>query len=604
MALPNFRQTNSPGPMGGQQTMTAGNPVAFNILKERLRTPASPMGGYLMAQKQQDEVKANPFQQQQYGNNTFNPQRVGTKTLPAHGVPKPPKAPEKPLMPYMRYSRRVWDQVKNENPELKLWEIGRIIGQMWRDLPEQEKSEFTDEYEGEKVEYERNLKIYHNSPAYQQYMTAKARGQAVVEEPQDPVPQPNQSRGGKNAERRIDIQPAEDEEDPDDGLSVKHVAHARFMRNHRLINDIFGETMVPDVRSVVTTARMQVLRRQVQSLTMHQKKLEAELTTIEEKYEGKKRKFLESSEEFQTELKKHCVEAVSEARYQEMVVEQLEKLKEERAERMRAGAPTPPSPAAPQDPQDTRQVLQPVEKMEEGPDGPNSPTSPAEDKEKKDGDDGVKAKPEYQSMSDVPAPAPTTLATSQELKPPMAGPGAGIDGTRGSPSPGPPAGAGPPVSSPLAPPSSTPPPGAAPAAFGAPGAPLPGGGPPPYPGGNFQSGFPPQRPAGGPPAQSYQGGPPAQGYPGGPQPQGGPPQYGGHPQAPPQQPYGGHYGGPSGPGGHFGGHQGFPGGPPPAQGSAQPGYPPAGPGGPPEGAAPNFGAPGGPPGGPGFPPRE
>merc|ERR1719445_2941034 len=102
-----------------------------------------------------------------------------------------------------------------------------------------------------------------------------------------------------------------------------------------------------------------------------------------------------------------------------------------------------------------------------------SPTSPAEDKEKKDGDDGEKAKPEYQSMSDVPAPAPTTLATSQELKPPMAGPGAGIGGTRGSPSPGPPAGAGPPVSSPLAPPSSTPPPGAAPAAFGAPGAPLP-----------------------------------------------------------------------------------------------------------------------------------
>ena len=66
-------------------------------------------------------------------------------------MPKPPKAPDKPLMPYMRYSRKVWDSVKASHPEMKLWEIGKVIGQMWRELPDEERMSFTDEYEAEKV---------------------------------------------------------------------------------------------------------------------------------------------------------------------------------------------------------------------------------------------------------------------------------------------------------------------------------------------------------------------------------------------------------------------------------------------------------------------
>ena len=70
-------------------------------------------------------------------------------------------------MPYMRYSRKVWDEVKAANQELKLREIDKIVYQMWQDLPNSDKEEFVEEYDTEKIDYERTLKAYHNSPAYQ-----------------------------------------------------------------------------------------------------------------------------------------------------------------------------------------------------------------------------------------------------------------------------------------------------------------------------------------------------------------------------------------------------------------------------------------------------
>ncbi|XP_076067744.1 uncharacterized protein LOC143040549 [Oratosquilla oratoria] len=90
-------------------------------------------------------------------------------------IPKPPKDPEKPVTPYMKYSRKVWDQVKAANPDLKLLEIGKMILSMWNDLPEAYRQDLADEYESEKLEYEKAMKIYYASPSYQAYLNAKSK---------------------------------------------------------------------------------------------------------------------------------------------------------------------------------------------------------------------------------------------------------------------------------------------------------------------------------------------------------------------------------------------------------------------------------------------
>ena len=96
------------------------------------------------------------------------------------GAPKPPKLPDKPVLPYMHYSRKVWDEVKQNHPELKTYEIARQIGKNWRDLPDRERKIYENEYQREKQEYYEKMNHYNRSAAYQQYLGEFQKFRLVV----------------------------------------------------------------------------------------------------------------------------------------------------------------------------------------------------------------------------------------------------------------------------------------------------------------------------------------------------------------------------------------------------------------------------------------
>lgn len=237
---------------------------------------------------------------------------------------KPPKAPDRPLVPYMRFSRKMWAKVRADHPDAQLWDIGKVIGQLWRDAPDSEKAIYQQEYEIEKTEYEKALKAYHNSSAYQQYLTAKNR--AKMADKSNTVGGVIASSRGRLDTGGVVIQPVEDEELGD--LSYRRVAAVRFDRNHRLIADLFNGSVVTDTRTIVAQSRIDMLKKQAHSLALHQSKLEDELKKLSDVFQEKKRLMENASEEFAARLKKVCEEKpqIDETKYCAMVDEWSGKL--------------------------------------------------------------------------------------------------------------------------------------------------------------------------------------------------------------------------------------------------------------------------------------
>ncbi|KRZ19447.1 SWI/SNF-related matrix-associated actin-dependent regulator of chromatin subfamily E member 1 [Trichinella zimbabwensis] len=246
----------------------------------------------------------------------FRPTRIGTFSSFNEGSSgKGPKPPEKPIMPYMRYSRRMWEKVRATNPDYKFWDIGKIIGRKWRELPDGEKQIYFDEYELEKQEYEKQMKAYHNSAAFQNYLTQKNKER-------------NEAWRSTQVESSVYVQPIDEESDEIDSNYPRYFSAERYARNQRLLGEIFSAVAVPSGNSIVTSERLHTLRSQVSSLTHHLDSLRQELKLLQENHKRKKENWESGSELFSKKLKLLDEQrpVFSEEKYAELVKNQKEHL--------------------------------------------------------------------------------------------------------------------------------------------------------------------------------------------------------------------------------------------------------------------------------------
>jgi len=78
---------------------------------------------------------------------------------------KDPNEPKRSLSAFMLFSKAYRAQVKTENPEATFGELGKLIGQRWKDAKAEEKKKFQAQAEKDKAKYLKDKASYENKKA-------------------------------------------------------------------------------------------------------------------------------------------------------------------------------------------------------------------------------------------------------------------------------------------------------------------------------------------------------------------------------------------------------------------------------------------------------
>ncbi|GAA5825678.1 hypothetical protein JCM10212_002149 [Sporobolomyces blumeae] len=93
------------------------------------------------------------------------PKEAKPRTTKATKAKKDPNAPKRPLSAYMHFSQAKRAEVKEENPDVSFGEIGKLLGQKWKDADASERAPFEEKAKEDKARYEREKSEYDGGDA-------------------------------------------------------------------------------------------------------------------------------------------------------------------------------------------------------------------------------------------------------------------------------------------------------------------------------------------------------------------------------------------------------------------------------------------------------
>lgn len=83
---------------------------------------------------------------------------------------KDSNAPKAPLTGYVRFLNEHREKVRSEKPELAFYEITKILGMMWTQLPQEQKQSYLTEAEKDKERYMKELVEYQQTDSYRSFV--------------------------------------------------------------------------------------------------------------------------------------------------------------------------------------------------------------------------------------------------------------------------------------------------------------------------------------------------------------------------------------------------------------------------------------------------